>query len=210
MRRVGRLRDENAAEIRLRAAHRRDRHGGGAIGLRAEAYRLAAAHALNLVAHKTADGAGHHQRCVLRCGDFGGRGIRRRHPFRVRARPGARRLQLEVADVIAVHVGEQHEMDRAQSRIVAAGHVVRRVVEEANAGRILENDRAIVRAELSGMRADRRYFHVLGQGRECGERKGDGCTSGLHVVPTYRKFKPPFFLPGAISPNPRAVKRTCV
>ena len=37
-------------------------------------------------------------------------------------------------------------MNRAQPRIVAAGHVVRRVVEEADAGRILENDRAIVRA----------------------------------------------------------------
>ena len=26
----------------------------------------------------------------------------------------------------------------------------------------------------------------------------------------YKKFKPPFLLPGAISPNPRAVKRMCV
>jgi hypothetical protein len=32
----------------------------------------------------------------------------------------------------------------------------------------------------------------------------------VHPGIMYRKFKPNFFLPGAISPNPRAVKRTCV
>ncbi len=49
--------------------------------------------------------------------------------------------------MVAVHVAQQHEMDRAQSRIVAPGHIVRRVVEETDAGWILENDCAIVRAQ---------------------------------------------------------------
>jgi hypothetical protein len=160
----------------LRAAHRLDRHGRGAIGLRAEAYRSAPAHALNLVAHEAAHGACHHERRVLRRGDLGGRGIRRSHPFRVRARPSTRRLELLVADVIAVHVGEQHEMDRAQPRIVATGHIVRRVVQEAHARRILKNDRAIVRAQLARVRADRSDFHVLSAGRSYGQKEREGCA----------------------------------
>ena len=84
-----------------------------------------------------------------------------------------RRLELQVAEVITVHMAEQHEVDGAQPRIVAAGHIVRGVVEEPHAGRILEDDCAIVRAQLTGVGADRRDLHVLGQDRECGERKGD-------------------------------------
>ena len=85
--------------------------------------------------------------------------------------------------MITVHVGEQHHMNRAQARIVAAGHVVRGVIEKTHAGWILENDRAIVRAQFAGMRTDRRNFHVLGQGWQCGERKNNCCKCGLHSVP---------------------------
>ena len=55
----------NAAEIGLRSAHRGNRHGGRAAGLRAETDRLAAGHFFDFVADKTADGAGHHHRCIF-------------------------------------------------------------------------------------------------------------------------------------------------
>jgi hypothetical protein len=109
--------------------------------------------------------------------------MRRGHAARVRAGAGAFRLQLLIAKVIAVHVGEQHHVDRAEPRIVAAGHVVRGVVQEAHAGRIFEDDRAVVRAEFSGMGADRCDFHVLGERRQCGERQGKCCAGELHLVP---------------------------
>jgi hypothetical protein len=41
-------------------------------------------------------------------------------------------------------VAEQHHMDRAEPRIIASGDIVSRVVQEANAGWIFEDDRAIV------------------------------------------------------------------
>ena len=59
------------------------------------------------------------------------------------------------------------------------------------AGHIDHGKTTLVRA-LTGIDADR-----------LPEEKRRGIT-------LYKKFKPPFFLPGAISPNPRAVKRTCV
>ena len=39
---------------------------------------------------------------------------------------------------------------------------------------------------------------------------GAGAALEVQARYRYRKFKPPFFLPRAISPNPRAIKRTCV
>jgi hypothetical protein len=78
--------------------------------------------------------------------------------------------------VIAVHVAEQHEVDRPEPRIVAAGHVVRRVVEKAHARRILEDHRAIARAQLAGVRADRRDLHVLGAGRSGRQKKRESCA----------------------------------
>ena len=65
---------------------------------------------------------------------------------------------------------------------------------------------------IGGTAAGQRYAAV---GALADETNGTFCTATLvtkNVIVTamYRKFKPPFFLPGAISPNPRAVKRTCV
>src|SRR5918992_1355290 len=86
--------------------------------------------------------------------------------------------------MVAVHVGEQHEMDRAQPRIVATDHIVRRVVQEAHARRILKNDRAIVRAQLARVRADRSDFYVLSAGRSYGQKKREGCANvcSVHVL----------------------------
>ena len=75
----------------------------------------------------------------------------RRHPVRVRARAGAQRLQLLVADVVPVEMAQQNQMDLAQPRVVGAGEIVGHVVEDANAGRIFEYGRAIVRAKLAGV-----------------------------------------------------------
>ena len=85
--------------------------------------------------------------------------------------------------MIAVHVGKQHQMNGAEPRIVATRHGVPRVVEEADAGRILENHRAVVRAQLAGMRTDWRDLDVLCERRECGEQKSECCAGDLHVVP---------------------------
>src|SRR5918992_1664248 len=86
--------------------------------------------------------------------------------------------------MVAVHMGEQHEMDRAQPRIVATGHVVRRVVQKPHARRVLENDRAIVRAQLARVRADWSDFHVLSAGRSYGQKEREGCASvcSVHVL----------------------------
>ena len=66
---------------------------------------------------------------------------------------------------------------------------------------------------IGGTAAGQRYAPV---GALADETNGTFCTANARhtknviVTAMYRKFKPPFFLPGAISPNPRAVKRTCV
>jgi V8-like Glu-specific endopeptidase len=68
---------------------------------------------------------------------------------------------------------------------------------------------------IGGTAAGQRYAAV---GALADETNGTFCTATLvtkNVIVTamyrmYRKFKPPFFLSGAIAPNPRAVKRTCV
>lgn len=90
---------------------------------------------------------------------------------------GTRRFQLQVAAVVAVHVGQQHHVDRAQPRIVAARHVVCGIVEKTHAGRVLENDRAIVRTQFPGLGTDRLDPDVLGQGRKRGKRQDD-CGTG--------------------------------
>src|SRR5581483_10721783 len=73
---------------------------------------------------------------------------------------------------------------RAQARIVAARHVVRGIVEEAHARRVLEHDRAIARAQLARVRADRGDLHGLGAGSGGGQEEGEGCgcAYGVHVL----------------------------
>jgi hypothetical protein len=82
-----------------------------------------------------------------------------------------------------VHVGKQHQVNGAEPWIVAASYVLRRVVEKADAGRVLENDRAVVRAQLAWVRADGRDLDVLCERRECGKLKGECCAGDPHVVP---------------------------
>jgi hypothetical protein len=67
--------------------------------------------------------------------------------------------------MVPMHVGQQHEVNVAQPRIVTGGEVVGWVVEQAYAGWVLEHDRSIVRTKLSCVRADWRDLHVLGQRR---------------------------------------------
>src|SRR5687767_8133901 len=105
------------------------------------------------------------------------------HPPRVRARAGADRLELLVADVVAVDVAEQDGVDLAEPRVIGAGEVVPDVVEDANPSRIFEQRRAIVRAQLARVRADGRDLHVLrrGRGSERETEQADD-AGGLHVV----------------------------
>ncbi len=63
--------------------------------------------------------------------------------------PAAHRLDVGLADVVVVHVADQDDVDPAQARIVAAGHGMARVVEDARPVRVLEDQRAILRAELA-------------------------------------------------------------
>src|SRR5262249_58206622 len=56
-------------------------------------------------------------------------------------------------------------------------------VEKADAGRVLEKDRAVIRAQLAWVRADWRDLDVLCERRECSKQKGECCAGDLHVVP---------------------------
>ena len=60
---------------------------------------------------------------------------------------GVLRLHLAVADVIAVRVAQQHDVHGAEPRIVGAGDRLSGVVEDAHAGRVLEDRRAVALAE---------------------------------------------------------------
>ena len=78
--------------------------------------------------------------------------------------PGVRRLVVRVADVVAVHVAHEDDVDLAEPRIVGAGDRAARVVEDARAVRVLEDQGAILRAELAVDAAQRRHLHGLGEG----------------------------------------------
>ncbi len=94
-------------------------------------------------------------------------GLRRRHrQVGLRAGARARRLDVRLADVVAMHVADQHDVDLSQPRVGAAGHGVARVVEHAGAVRVLEDEGAILRAELAVDAAERRDLDGL---------RADGC-----------------------------------
>jgi hypothetical protein len=79
-----------------------------------------------------------------------------------------------VADVVAVHVGDQHHVDLAQARVVGAGDGAARVVEHARAARVFEDQGAVERAELALLAAQRRDLDVLrerGMGEQRSERQ---------------------------------------
>ena len=136
------LGDEGAAEVGGRTAGSRDRHRRHAGRLGTHAHGLVVAEGLDLAGDESPHVDGHRDRGILRGGDLRGGGVRPgRHPFRVRAFAGAQGLQLLVADVVAVRVAQQHDVDGTQPRIVRAGHGVAGIVEDAHAGRILEERR---------------------------------------------------------------------
>jgi hypothetical protein len=78
---------------------------------------------------------------------------------------------------------DQYKVNGAEPWIVATSHVLRRVVEKADACRVLENDRPVVRAQLAWVRADGRDLDVLCERRECSKQKGKYCVGDPHVVP---------------------------
>jgi hypothetical protein len=85
--------------------------------------------------------------------------------------------------MVAVYMAQQNQVDLAQPRVVGAGDIVGHVVENANAGRIFEYRRAIVRSKLSWVRAYRRDFYILSDSRRCCQGKGErcACIRGLHI-----------------------------
>jgi hypothetical protein len=95
----------------------------------------------------------------------GGDGVRRG------AGSGVLRLQFPVAHVVAVRVAQQHDMHVAEPWIRRAGDRLSGIVEDAHAGGILEDRRAVAVAQLTGVRAQRCDLHVLRP--DCGttERK---------------------------------------
>ena len=120
-----------------------------------------------------------------------------------------RRLVVRVADVVAVHVAHEDDVDLAQPRIARAGDGAARVVEDARAVRVLEDQRPILRAELAVDAAERRHLHGLGQGGE-GQRGAEGaqgCDPGQTIHGIFLPFRDVRGLPGLTrsgsSPNRR-------
>jgi hypothetical protein len=89
-------------------------------------------------------------------------------------------LVCEFAEVVAVRVRDEHDIDLAQARILAAHHGGARIVEDAGAVRVLEDERAVQRAELAVEAAQRRDLHGLRKGRESerGHCGAQGCDAG--------------------------------
>jgi hypothetical protein len=68
--------------------------------------------------------------------------------------PGSRRcrrwrLVVRVADVVAVHVAHEDDVDLAEARVGRAGDTAAGVVQDARAVRVLEDQRAVLCAELA-------------------------------------------------------------
>ena len=70
-------------------------------------------------------------------------------------------------------MAQKHQVDVPQARVVGARERMAHVVEDAHAGRILEDRGAVAVAELPGMRAQRRDLHVLARGRKGGAYQGE-------------------------------------
>jgi hypothetical protein len=64
-----------------------------------------------------------------------------------------------------MHVGEQHNVNIAESWIISGGKVVGRIVEQTHAGWVLEQGRSIVRTKLARVRTDWGDLHILGEAR---------------------------------------------
>jgi hypothetical protein len=83
----------------------------------------------------------------------------------------ADRLGVRVAEVVAVGVADEDDVDLAEPRVGGADDRATRVVEEARAVRVLEDEGAVLGAELAVEAAERRHLDGLGE-RGRGERRG--------------------------------------
>ena len=137
------------------------------IGFRRPARRSRlASYRLDLATYEIGQRRDHNQRGILRRRDLGRRGVRcGRDELRVVAGPGVQPLHLLVADMVAVGVGQENDVDPAEARILRARHRLSSVVKDAHAGRIFEDRRPVSTAKLAGMRAQRRDLDVLCPGR---------------------------------------------
>ena len=114
--------DERGAEVRVRAAGRRNRHMGRPGLERTQADRLAA-DVLDLARDERSHVRSHYDRRVLRRGDLGGIGIGPgADEFSARAGAGPQGFQLALPDVVSVRVGQQHRVHVPEPRIVRAGN----------------------------------------------------------------------------------------
>jgi hypothetical protein len=118
--------------------------------------------------------AAHDERRLLREHDVHAVGVRRylhRH-VGLLAGAGVCRGLDQVAEMIAVHVREQHRVDPAEARVVRAAHRAPGVVKDARAVGILEHQRAVERAELAVVAAERGDLDAgpLRIGRHAGAR----------------------------------------
>src|SRR5579871_6876136 len=84
--------------------------------------------------------------------------------------------------MVAVHVGQQHQMNGAQPRVVATRHAVPGVVKETDTRRVLENHRTVVRAQLARMGADGCNLDGLRKRRKGGQQEGEYSAGDLHVM----------------------------
>ena len=73
--------------------------------------------------------------------------------------------------MVAVHVRDQHDVDLAQARVGGAGDAAARIVEDARAVGVFEDEGAIQGAELAVVGPERRYLDVLGQDRRSDTRR---------------------------------------
>ncbi len=163
--RVGGLERPRPAQVVAREAGGRERHRVvvPARADRARRRRLAGDR-LDALAEEVRHLVDHHQPGVLRRGDLRGRRVRR--GGRERGQVAGSRLergQALVAHVVAVRVAQEHDVDGAEARVAAAEHRLAGVVEDADAGRILEDHRAVAVAKLAVVRAERDHLDVLGR-----------------------------------------------
>src|SRR5262245_30545759 len=142
------LGDERPAEVCVGTTRSGNGYGCYAVRLRAHRHGFAA-NVLDLAADERAHVDRHYDRRILRGRDFCGRGVGPRwQPLRVRTLAGSNRLQLLVADVVAMRVTEQDDVDGAETRIVCAGHGLASIVKYPDARRILEDRCTVIRTKL--------------------------------------------------------------
>src|SRR5262249_31474120 len=168
---AGGLDDFGATQFDWREARRLLHRGDAAAGLGAIPGGLAA-NVLDLFAEKECHVADHDQRGVLHRRNLGsGRIWQRRHRFRFLARTGVERSDLAVADVIGMRMAQQHDVNGAKARVLAAHYRLPGIIKDTHAGRVFEDGRAVAVAQFARVRTERRDLDVLRPSRSAGSRK---------------------------------------